>query len=90
VQLHIVDAPSVGNCRPEAQARLNAFPRPWRAAPLHLEGAGVELWHGLSGPIIDHKGPRERALKACAKVRTMCVRHGIRFTHRQIRLSLRH
>jgi hypothetical protein len=50
----------------------------------------VELGTTYPRPIIDHRAGRERALKAYAKVRAMCVRHGIRFTHRQIRLSLRH
>jgi deoxyribodipyrimidine photo-lyase len=45
--------------------------QPWRAAPLELKGAGVELGTTYPGPIIDHRAGRERALKAYAKVRAV-------------------
>jgi deoxyribodipyrimidine photolyase len=42
------------------------------AAPyFRVKGAGVELGTTYPGPIIDRRGARERALKACAKVRAM-------------------
>jgi deoxyribodipyrimidine photo-lyase len=43
--------------------------QPWRAAPLELAGAGVELGKTYPEPIVDHKKGRERALTAYAKVR---------------------
>ena len=36
-----------------------------------VKGAGEELGTTYPGPIIDHRAGRERALKACAKVRAM-------------------
>jgi deoxyribodipyrimidine photo-lyase len=45
--------------------------QPWRAAPLELKAAGVELGTTYPGPIIDHRAGRERALKAYAKLRAM-------------------
>jgi deoxyribodipyrimidine photo-lyase len=45
--------------------------QPWRAAPLELKGAGVELGTTYPGPIIDHKAGRERALLAYVKARAM-------------------
>jgi hypothetical protein len=42
------------------------------AAPyFRVKGAGVEPGTTYPGPIIDHRASRERALKACAKVRAM-------------------
>jgi deoxyribodipyrimidine photo-lyase len=43
--------------------------QPWRAAPLELKAAGIELGKTYPEPIIDHKAGRERALKAYAKLR---------------------
>jgi deoxyribodipyrimidine photo-lyase len=43
--------------------------QPWRATPLDLAGAGVELGKTYPLPIIDHKAGRERALAAYAKIR---------------------
>jgi deoxyribodipyrimidine photo-lyase len=43
--------------------------QPWRAAPLELASAGVELGKTYPHPIIDHKVGRERALAAYAKLR---------------------
>jgi deoxyribodipyrimidine photo-lyase len=43
--------------------------RPWSAAPLELEAAGVELGTTYPKPIIDHGKGRERALKAYAMIR---------------------
>jgi deoxyribodipyrimidine photo-lyase len=43
--------------------------QPWRAAPLELASAGVELGKTYPWPIVDHKAGRERALAAYAKVR---------------------
>jgi deoxyribodipyrimidine photo-lyase len=40
-----------------------------RAPPLELKDAGVDLGKTYPEPIIDHRMGRERALKACAKVR---------------------
>ena len=42
---------------------------PWRATPLELADAGVELGRTYPEPNIDHKKGRERALDAYAKVR---------------------
>jgi deoxyribodipyrimidine photo-lyase len=44
--------------------------QPWKAAPLELASAGVELGTTYPEPIIDHRVGRERALAAYAKVRT--------------------
>jgi deoxyribodipyrimidine photolyase len=54
-----------------AQLPTGLIHQPWRAAPLELKGAGVELGTTYPGPIIDHRAGRERALKAYAKVRAM-------------------
>jgi deoxyribodipyrimidine photo-lyase len=54
-----------------AQLPTGLIHQPWRAAPLEPKGAGVELGTTYPGPIIDHRAGRERALKACAKVRAM-------------------
>ena len=43
--------------------------QPWRATPLELACAGVELGRTYPEPIIDHKPARERALAAYAKLR---------------------
>jgi deoxyribodipyrimidine photo-lyase len=43
--------------------------QPWRATPLELASAGVELGRTYPEPIIDHKRGRERALAAYAKLR---------------------
>jgi deoxyribodipyrimidine photo-lyase len=43
--------------------------QPWRATPLELKGAGVELGKNYPEPIVDHKRGRERALEAYAKTR---------------------
>jgi deoxyribodipyrimidine photo-lyase len=43
--------------------------RPWRASPLELASAGVELGKTYPRPIIDHGDGRARALAAYAKVR---------------------
>jgi deoxyribodipyrimidine photo-lyase len=43
--------------------------QPWRAAPLELASAGVELGRSYPERIIDHKPARERALAAYAKLR---------------------
>lgn len=43
--------------------------QPWRATPLELEGAGVELGATYPEPIVDHKRGRERALEAYARTR---------------------
>jgi deoxyribodipyrimidine photo-lyase len=43
--------------------------QPWRATPLELSAAGVELGKTYPEPIIDHRAGRERALKAYAKTR---------------------
>ena len=58
-----------------------------RLAPgIHaLEPVGrgnAELGKTYPEPIIEHRLGRERALKACAKIRARSVRRGIRFTHR--------
>jgi hypothetical protein len=54
-----------------AQLPTGLIHQPWRAAPLELKGAGVELGTTYPGPIIDHRVGRERALKAHAKVRAL-------------------
>ena len=43
--------------------------QPWRAAPLELASAGIDLGKSYPEPIIDHKQGRERALAAYAKIR---------------------
>jgi deoxyribodipyrimidine photo-lyase len=43
--------------------------QPWRATPLELMSAGVELGRTYPEPIIDHARGRERALAAYAKIR---------------------
>jgi deoxyribodipyrimidine photo-lyase len=43
--------------------------QPWRAAPLELASAGVELGRNYPRPIVDHRAGRERALAAYARVR---------------------
>jgi deoxyribodipyrimidine photo-lyase len=43
--------------------------QPWRASPLELASAGVELGTTYPRPIIDHGDGRARALAAYAKVR---------------------
>jgi deoxyribodipyrimidine photo-lyase len=43
--------------------------QPWRATPLELKAAEVELGKTYPEPIIDHRRGRERALQAYAKVR---------------------
>jgi deoxyribodipyrimidine photo-lyase len=52
-------------------ARLPAklIHQPWRATPLELRSADVELGHSYPEPIIDHARGRERALAAYAKLR---------------------
>jgi deoxyribodipyrimidine photo-lyase len=52
-------------------ARLPAklIHQPWRATPLELRSADVELGHTYPEPIIDHARGRERALAAYAKLR---------------------
>ncbi|HEX3755442.1 MAG TPA: deoxyribodipyrimidine photo-lyase, partial [Rhizomicrobium sp.] len=44
--------------------------QPWRAAPLELASAGVELGRNYPRPIVDHRAGRERALAAYARVRS--------------------
>jgi deoxyribodipyrimidine photo-lyase len=43
--------------------------QPWRATPLELKSAGLELGRTYPEPIIDHAEGRERALAAYAKIR---------------------
>ena len=43
--------------------------QPWKATPLELAAAGIELGKNYPHPIIDHKAGRERALKAYAGIR---------------------
>jgi deoxyribodipyrimidine photo-lyase len=43
--------------------------QPWSAAPLELEGAGIDLGTTYPEPIIDRRARRERSLKAYAKAR---------------------
>jgi deoxyribodipyrimidine photo-lyase len=52
-------------------ARLPAglIHEPWRATPLELAAAGVELGNTYPAPIVGHKEGRERALAAYAKLR---------------------
>jgi hypothetical protein len=46
-----------------------AIHQPWRAAPLELKGAGVELGDTYPAPIVDHMAARKRALRAYSKLR---------------------
>jgi deoxyribodipyrimidine photo-lyase len=52
-------------------ARLPAglIHQPWRATPLELKGAGVDLGKSYPAPIVDHRQARERALRAYATLR---------------------
>ena len=52
-------------------ARLPAglIHQPWRAPPLELAAAGIEIGKTYPEPIIDHRAGRERALAAYAKIR---------------------
>jgi deoxyribodipyrimidine photo-lyase len=43
--------------------------QPWRATPIELASAGVELGNTYPEPIVDHAKGRERALGAYAKIR---------------------
>ena len=43
--------------------------QPWRATPIELASAGVELGHTYPLPIVDHATGRKRALAAYAKIR---------------------
>jgi deoxyribodipyrimidine photo-lyase len=52
-----------------AQLPARLIHQPWRAAPLELNAAGIELGKTYPKPIIDHRVGRERALKAYAKIR---------------------
>ena len=52
-----------------AQLPTSLIHRPWSAAPIELQGAGVDLGKTYPEPIIDHREGRERALKAYAKLR---------------------
>ena len=66
------DGGYVGRWVPElAPLPTGLIHQPWRAAPLELKGAGVELGTTYPGPIIDHRAGRERAPKAYAKARAM-------------------
>jgi deoxyribodipyrimidine photo-lyase len=47
----------------------NLIHQPWRAAPLELKSAGVDLGKTYPAPMVDHRVGRERALEAYAKVR---------------------
>jgi deoxyribodipyrimidine photo-lyase len=47
----------------------SAIHQPWRASPLELRAAGVELGNTYPEPIIDHRAGRQRALDAYARVR---------------------
>jgi deoxyribodipyrimidine photo-lyase len=52
-----------------ASLPANLIHQPWRAAPLELADAGVQLGKTYPEPIVDHKQGRERALAAYARVR---------------------
>jgi hypothetical protein len=73
----LVSACSIRSCRARSSipmvgmsgAGWDLIRRPWRAAPLELKGAGVELGKTYPAPIIDHRAGRERALKAYATLR---------------------
>ncbi|MGV7213016.1 cryptochrome/photolyase family protein [Bradyrhizobium sp. UFLA05-112] len=43
--------------------------QPWKATPIELASAGVELGRDYPGPFVDHAKGRERALAAYAKIR---------------------
>ena len=43
--------------------------QPWRATPIELKSAGIELGRTYHEPIIDHARGRERALAAYGKIR---------------------
>jgi deoxyribodipyrimidine photo-lyase len=43
--------------------------QPWRATPIELASAGVELGHTYPLPIVDHATGRKRALTAYAQMR---------------------
>lgn len=45
--------------------------QPWRATPLELKAAGLELGADYPAPIVDHKAARARALKAYASIRAL-------------------
>jgi deoxyribodipyrimidine photo-lyase len=52
-----------------AQLPVGLIHQPWRATPLELKVAGVQLGKTYPGPIVDHRAGGGRALKAYAKVR---------------------
>jgi deoxyribodipyrimidine photo-lyase len=52
-----------------AQLPAGLIHQPWRAAPLELKAADVELGRTYPEPIIDHRIGRERALAAYARLR---------------------
>ncbi len=52
-----------------AQLPAGLIHRPWSAASIELKAAGVDLGKTYPGPIVDHSGARERALRAYAKLR---------------------
>ena len=52
-----------------AQLPASLIHQPWKATPLELKSAGVELGVSYPEPIIDHRRGRERALAAYAKLR---------------------
>jgi deoxyribodipyrimidine photo-lyase len=52
-----------------AQLPAKLIHQPWRATPIELASAGVELGATYPNPIVDHKAGRERALAAYARVR---------------------
>ena len=47
---------------------------PWRATPLELASAGIELGVTYPAPLVDHRAGRERALSAYAKLRAAQAR----------------
>jgi deoxyribodipyrimidine photo-lyase len=50
--------------------------RPWRATPLELRSAGVELGKSYPEPIVDHKIARERAAhRLCQGPRSLGAQH---------------
>jgi deoxyribodipyrimidine photo-lyase len=52
-----------------AKLPANLIHEPWRATPIELQSAGVELGRDYPAPIVDHKQGRERALAAYARLR---------------------
>jgi deoxyribodipyrimidine photo-lyase len=52
-----------------AQLPASLIHQPWRATPLELQAARVELGKNYPEPIVDHREGRERALQAYATVR---------------------